>query len=91
MALEAREINPLNAELNPIRHLLPLVGARHIVPVSRPMVKRETDQQGTVPRCPIGSRRLGIDSGRSHTIICQYPFVKQGCTTVSFDIEDGIL
>ena len=28
-------INPLNAELNPIRHLLALVAARHIVHVSR--------------------------------------------------------
>ena len=28
-------INPLNAELNPIRHLLALVSARHIVHVSR--------------------------------------------------------
>ena len=27
--------NPLNAELNPIRHLLAMVGARHIVHVSR--------------------------------------------------------
>jgi hypothetical protein len=27
-------INPLNAELNPIRHLIALVGARHIVHVS---------------------------------------------------------
>ena len=27
--------NPLNAELNAIRHLLALVGARHIVHVSR--------------------------------------------------------
>ena len=31
--------NPLNAELNPIRHLLVLVGARHIVHVSRIRVK----------------------------------------------------
>ena len=31
--------NPLNAELNPIRHLLSLVGARHIVHVSRIRVK----------------------------------------------------
>ena len=30
--------NPLNAELNPIRHLLALVGARHIVHVSRTRV-----------------------------------------------------
>ena len=29
------DVNPLNAELNPIRHLLTLVGARHIVHVSR--------------------------------------------------------
>ena len=28
-------LNPLNAELNPIRHLLALVGARHIVHVRR--------------------------------------------------------
>jgi hypothetical protein len=32
-------LNPLNAELNPIRHLLALVGARHIVHVSRVRVK----------------------------------------------------
>ena len=32
-------INLLNAELNPIRHLLALVGARHIVHVSRIRVK----------------------------------------------------
>ena len=31
--------NPLNAELNPTRHLLALVGARHIVHVSRLRVK----------------------------------------------------
>ena len=31
----ALPINPLNAELNPIRHLLALVEARHIVHVSR--------------------------------------------------------
>jgi hypothetical protein len=33
--IRPRLINPLNAELNPIRHLLALVGARHIVHVSR--------------------------------------------------------
>jgi hypothetical protein len=32
-------INPLNAELNPIRHLLALVGAHHILHVSRVRVK----------------------------------------------------
>ena len=33
--MRTKHINPLNAELNPIRHLLALVGARHIVHVSR--------------------------------------------------------
>ena len=32
-------VNPLNAELNSIRHLLALVGARYIVHVSRIRVK----------------------------------------------------
>jgi hypothetical protein len=32
-------INPLNAELNPIRHLLALAGAHHFVDVSRIRVK----------------------------------------------------
>ena len=32
-------VNPLNAELNPNRHLLSLVGARHFVHVSRIRVK----------------------------------------------------
>ena len=32
-------INPLNAELNPIRHLLALVGAPHILHVSTVRVK----------------------------------------------------
>ena len=32
-------LNPLNAELNPIRHLLTLVGARHLVHVSGIRVK----------------------------------------------------
>jgi hypothetical protein len=34
------KFNPLNAELNYIRHLLALVGARHIVHVSRIRVKK---------------------------------------------------
>ena len=33
------KVNPLNAELNLIRHLLALVGARHFVHVSRIRVK----------------------------------------------------
>jgi hypothetical protein len=33
-------INPLNAELNPIYHLLALLGAHHILHVSRMRVKQ---------------------------------------------------
>jgi hypothetical protein len=33
------KINPLNAELNPICHLLALLGAHHILHVSRIRVK----------------------------------------------------
>ena len=32
-------VNPLNAELNPVRHLLALAGAHHFVHVSRVRVK----------------------------------------------------
>ena len=35
--------NPLNAELNPICHLLPLVGAHHILHVSSVRVKMGND------------------------------------------------
>jgi hypothetical protein len=34
-------VNPLNAELNPIYHLLALLGAHHILHVSRGRVKPE--------------------------------------------------
>jgi len=37
-------INPLNAELNPICHLLALLGAHHILHVSRIRVKQEVGQ-----------------------------------------------
>ena len=37
-------INPLNVELNPICHLLALLGAHHILYVSRVWVKQETSK-----------------------------------------------
>ena len=37
--VRVKSLNHLNAELNPIRHFLALVGARHIVHVSRIGVK----------------------------------------------------
>ena len=36
------EINPLNAELNPICHLLALLGAHHILHVSRIRVNKHS-------------------------------------------------
>jgi hypothetical protein len=35
-----QHLNPLNTELNPICHLLPLLGARHILHVSGQWVKK---------------------------------------------------
>ena len=42
-------LNPLNAELNPICHLLALLGAHHILHVSRIRVK---DTKRWKPPCP---------------------------------------
>ena len=39
-------INPLNAELNPICHLLALLGAHHILHVSRIRVKADFQELG---------------------------------------------
>jgi len=39
-------INPLNAELNPICHLLALLGAQHILHVSRMRVKMDLQEVG---------------------------------------------
>jgi hypothetical protein len=37
-------INPLNAELNPFYHLLALLGAHHILHISRVRVKQCSDE-----------------------------------------------
>jgi hypothetical protein len=39
-------INPLNADLNPICHLLALLGAHHILYVSRVRVKMDLQEVG---------------------------------------------
>jgi hypothetical protein len=38
-------LNPLKAELNPICHLLPLLGAHHILHVSRIRVNKGTKEK----------------------------------------------
>jgi len=51
--LFASIINPLNAELNPICHLLALLGAHHILHVSRIRVNRR-DEKGKEVYFPLG-------------------------------------
>jgi hypothetical protein len=41
MYVRLKVVNPLNAELNPICHLLALLGAHHVLHISRIRVKRE--------------------------------------------------
>jgi hypothetical protein len=55
------QINLLNAELNPIRHLLALVGARHIVHVSRVRVnQRDNDRRECTYRLTNKYRNLDV-------------------------------
>ena len=61
-----RTINSLNAELNPIRHLLALVGARHIVHVSRIRVNTRKNILEMVQRSPrLFTRRMASRIGVS--------------------------
>ena len=67
--------NPLNAELNPIRHLLALVGAHHIVHVSRIRVnvKPYLDEKLVAETSPVAfllvsSRRVVISFCVTHVI-----------------------
>ena len=46
--------NPLNAKLNPIRHLLALVGAHHTVHVSRVRVKKTAFTNKVSPQLETG-------------------------------------
>ena len=57
-------LNPLNAELNPIRHLLALVGARHIVRVSRIWVKRHQGAQSELSESEVISSGSLLASDR---------------------------
>jgi len=57
------QFNPLNAELNPICHLLALLGAHHILHVSRIRVKK-----GHQPRINIVKFEKGDLLANSHNI-----------------------
>jgi hypothetical protein len=63
--IPAELINPLNTELNPICHLLALLGARHILHVSRIRVKEGGKEMKKV----ICEHQLKKNMGRKdHTI-----------------------
>ena len=49
-------VNPLNAELNPICHLLALLGAHHILHVSRIRVKSHLPFSGIIRSSPYSPR-----------------------------------
>ena len=51
-----RVINPLNAELNPICHLLALLGAHHILHFSRIRVKYHLPSAGIITSSPYSPR-----------------------------------
>ena len=64
MRLKFCELNPLNAELNPICHLLALLGAHHIFHVSGLRVKHRTtaaDLTTNVSKLRSGVRTYLID------------------------------
>ena len=62
------EVNPLNAELNPICHLLELLGAHHIIHVSRMRVNGLQAEHFSCSSgcrdCCIGDLQLVAVSGR---------------------------
>jgi hypothetical protein len=59
-----RVINPLNAELNPICHLLALLGAHHVIHVSRIRVKElNTDTTARIRTNNQTSRPITIKNG----------------------------
>jgi hypothetical protein len=64
-------VNPLNAELNPICHLLAFLGAHHILHVSRIRVKLATcfDPVGLLSGLhyePVNVRKLRTSLGSQH-------------------------
>jgi hypothetical protein len=68
---QGREVNPLNAELNPTCYLMALLGAHHILRISRIRVKRslasstevekEWNYTSTSPVCFHGVNRDNIN------------------------------
>jgi hypothetical protein len=74
-------INPLNAELNPIRHLLTLLGAHHILHIGRVRVnvsgqkKREDRTNFGQYRCEDAIR--GLSEYKSYNLVSVNCFSKR--------------
>jgi hypothetical protein len=65
-------INPSNAKLNPICHLLALLGAHHILHISRIRVNIQSTLRAAPDLCKIVSLAVLIGSnGNSHTFSVQ--------------------
>ena len=71
-ALFAGTLNPLNAELNPICHLLALLGARHIL-VSRARVKQNSHK----PHCDFNRTQIDITVFRCDLTCCNRSIVNK--------------
>ena len=89
-----RHINPLNAELNPICHLLALLGGATIVVVSRLRVKH-VKVKVKQARCDLeGSRRFRLPDFHDirHMKVVRWltsrtgPFYPQECSWYSFSL-----
>ena len=71
--------NPLNAELNPICHLLTLLGTHHILHVSRIRVKHPATRRG----------RAWKEANVAHfkiISITRFKRLRQGCTNIGYQV-----
>jgi len=80
--------NPLNAELNPICHLLALIGAHHILHISRIRVNTKTDGIFNFSCCQ------GVSCGnylRLSKVYYLYPLLLNNELTVAIEPETNEL
>ena len=80
---DCRMFNPLNTELNPIRHLLALAGAHHFVHVSRVRVKHVCEVVGS--ESADYQIRVGDLSARKTEVIRYSPVVHLPKSAVPHD------
>ena len=81
-------INPLNTELNPICHLLALLGAHHILHVSRVRVKSLVSVTGTL-RAGWGQSVTGTGKSHSYAFLSVQCFLLYSCAFSAITIPMG--